>query len=260
MVAIKKKPNPRSPNMPLDDALARALKVYQAEGRHSAPNEVVMKHLGYNGKNGAALQAVASIRYWGLVERPRDGQLMVSKTFEDFQFTPDPAHKQELLIGFLKSPPLYAELLEKYADRLPSDGNLKFDLIQRGFDPAAADTVVGIFKRSVEFVRYYDVVGQPKGQVESVVEKTTEDIVTEGGDIRPQVAPVGQELPRYQFSGVSGSHLDEGMDRVPVKLAGGRRAFLEIPTPFYLADKERLKAYIDFHLADDEDVPQTDGK
>jgi hypothetical protein len=37
-----------------------------------------------------------------------------------------------------------------------------------------------------------------------------------------------------------------------VRLDQSRRAWLEIPTPFYEADKKRLKAQIDLLLTDDE--------
>jgi len=40
---------------------------------------------------------------------------------------------------------------------------------------------------------------------------------------------------------------------VPVRLSGGRRAWLEIPSPFFVAGKRRLKAQIDLLLADDDD-------
>jgi NAD(P)H dehydrogenase (quinone) len=42
-------------------------------------------------------------------------------------------------------------------------------------------------------------------------------------------------------------------DRIPVRLTAGRKAWLEIPTPLYVADKERLKAQIDLLLAEDEE-------
>lgn len=42
-------------------------------------------------------------------------------------------------------------------------------------------------------------------------------------------------------------------DRIPVRLSAGRKAWLEIPTPFYAADKARLKAQIDLLLAEDEE-------
>lgn len=42
-------------------------------------------------------------------------------------------------------------------------------------------------------------------------------------------------------------------DRIPVRLTAGRKAWLEIPTPFYAADKARLKAQIDLLLAEDDE-------
>jgi hypothetical protein len=46
--------------------------------------------------------------------------------------------------------------------------------------------------------------------------------------------------------------LDAGTDSIPVRLSGGRKAWLAIPTPFYADDKLRLKAQIDLLLAQDE--------
>jgi len=40
-------------------------------------------------------------------------------------------------------------------------------------------------------------------------------------------------------------------DKIPVRLSEGRKAWLVIPTPFYEADKLRLKAQIDLLLTED---------
>jgi hypothetical protein len=45
-----------------------------------------------------------------------------------------------------------------------------------------------------------------------------------------------------------------GHDRIPVRLAGGRRAWLLIPHEFREADKTRLKAQIDLLLTEDEEL------
>ena len=50
------------------------------------------------------------------------------------------------------------------------------------------------------------------------------------------------------------SPVANGYDRIPVRLNGGRRAWLEIPTPFYLADKKRLNAQIELLLTEDEEA------
>lgn len=259
--SIKRKVSPRSPSLLLDEAIGRVEKMYKAEGRHPAPLEVAMKHIGYSGKNGAALQAVASLGYWGMVERPKDGFLRVTKEVEDYLFTPDERHKQDLLVHFLKKPALFASLLEQYRDRLPSDANIKYDLIQRGFIPASAESCVNVFKKSIEFSDYYGWLSRQSDRVASA--EILDEI--EGGevsdeDVLREVPDRGAEsknfLPQDKTS-ISESNLpapgvDVNIDRIPVRLAGGRRAWLEIPIPFYQADKERLKSHIDLLLADDD--------
>lgn len=43
---------------------------------------------------------------------------------------------------------------------------------------------------------------------------------------------------------------NDGDDKNPVRLTGGRKAWLIVPTPFYEADKSRLKAQIDLLLTE----------
>ena len=47
--------------------------------------------------------------------------------------------------------------------------------------------------------------------------------------------------------------VSEDLDRIPVRLPGGRRAWLFIPSPFFSGDKARLKAQIDLLLTADEE-------
>jgi hypothetical protein len=45
------------------------------------------------------------------------------------------------------------------------------------------------------------------------------------------------------------------MDQIPIRLSGGRKAWLNIPTPFYESDKARIKAQIDVLFADTDTNP-----
>lgn len=255
----KRKVSPRAPSLALDEALARVERMYKGEGRHPAPVEVVMKQIGYSGKSGPALQAIASLGYWGLVERPKDGFLRVSKEVEDYLFTPDERHKQDLLVRFLRKPALFASLLDQYHDRLPSDASIKYDLIQKGFIPGSAESCVNIFKKSIDFADYYawvrrqsDVVDSQDVSASDEVEVPSDELLREVLDVElgsrnllQQDKPVINEIP------VVLANVDSNVDRIPVRLAGGRRAWLEIPMPFYKADKERLKSFIDLLLTDE---------
>lgn len=276
---IAKRKSPRFPTLALEEAISRAEKIYKAEGRHPTAVEVMLKHLGYNSKNGASVQVIASLRYWGLIDRPKEGFLAVTKEFEQFHYAPDEKFRQKLLIGFFTSPPLFAELLTRYGDRLPSDASLKFDLIQRGFLPSAADVCLNVFKKSMEYCNYNLSANVELRSDENEGENEQAEGDEEDGpnetDLSAEVGSVpanseadtkrGGLAPRQSIdatapkgSSTVGTHLQLGdvgeMDQIPVRLGGGRRAWLVIPSPFYEADKARLKAQIELLLADDEGV------
>jgi hypothetical protein len=249
MPAVIKK-SPRAPSITLQDALERALKAYDRERLHEAPTDIVAQNIGYkNANSGTALSAIASLRYFGLLTRPRNGFLAVAKEVEAYRFSPDEKQKRQLLMGFLMAPPLYMELLQKYSSGLPSDATLKYELIQRGFIPAAAETTVAAFRHSVHFASYYDEKRSSEGpQIDGNEDDDEHEqpaIVENEYEVNGQnsSATMKSELPSY-----SG-----GMDNIPVRLSGGRKACLIIPSPFYKADKARLKAHIELILAEDEE-------
>jgi hypothetical protein len=205
----------------LSEAIEGALKIYAHDRRHPLPLDLAAQHLGYKSANsGAAVKALASIRYFGLLGRPQDGRLAVEKDVEDYHFSPDSQHREQLIRRWLLTPPVFAEVLGQFTDCLPSDATLKFHLIQRGFLPEAADALVEVLKQSVEFAQYYNTAASEENASLELI-----------------------------------SPHSSGTDRIPVRLSGGRRAYLEIPVPFLAADKERLKSQIDLILVDDDESP-----
>lgn len=152
--------------------------------------------------------------------------------------------RRELVIKWLKTPPLFVELLVKYEGGLPSDATLKYDLIQRGFNPATADACLSVFRRSVDYAHYYELQterGDILAEHEEAEEANQEDVAT------PK--DIQHESVSEKLVSISATETD----RIPVRLGGGRRAWIEVPMPFYSADKDRLKAQIDLLLTDDEE-------
>jgi hypothetical protein len=233
---IARKKSPRAPSIPLGDAVEAAIKIYDREHRHAAPTEAVAQHLGYkSANNGAALRQIASIRYYGLLERPADGQLAVSKDVESYRFAPSPEIRSELVRRWLTTPPVFAELLEKYKEGLPSDQTLRYDLIQRGFLPDAVDGVAAALRKSVEFAQYYS-----SGP-------------TDTGGANGDDSGVDLEQPRIDSQPLPPVPEIKNADRIPIRLPGNRRAYVEIPSPFYAADKERIKRQIDLLLTEEDE-------
>ena len=259
-----RKRSPRAPSLALDDAIEKAMRAYDADRLHPAPIDVVAQNLGYKSANsGSALSALASLRYYGLLERPKDGFLAATKDLEDYLFAPTPELKQRKLCGFLRSPPLFSDLLDQFPGGLPSDPNLKYELIQRGFAPAAAQAALLVFQRSIEFAGYFssndsdepvddqDEKAPPSSSLQSEAEE-------EPSEQRASPRPNGNPEGASKGPGVlEPPNLPPGIpcpgDAIPVRLPRGRRAWLVIPEKFFEADKARLKAQIDLLLTEEDD-------
>lgn len=249
-VRIVRKRSPRAPVLSLKEALDRVSKAYAEEGRHPSSAEIFAQHLGYkSAESGASKQTLAALGYYGLLERPSEGMMAVAKSFEEYKFAPSDNLRVEILKQWLRTPPVFAELLDKFQDRLPSEATLKFELIQKGFQPATAGECLEAFIESVQFVTQ---IAQSVAIDSSTVE-TEETPQPETNPGSSDHAPIA-ETNRQSMHGTKTLDFvtDEGNDRIPVRLEGGRRAWLIIPSPFYLADKRRLISQIEFLLADDE--------
>lgn len=260
-VSIIRKRSPRAPLSSLRQAVDRVAKVYEKEGRHAASADIVAQHLGYkSADNGAAKQAIAALGYYGLLERQKEGMLAVAKNFEEFKFAPDEKIRLAILETWLSTPPVFEELLGKFQGRLPSEASLKYELIQKEFSPATAAECVAAFLDSVQYV------SSAKELVSSNVNTVDVAANKEEGEVLAQsVGHVKSDSNIYDTSSMHSESKtrtavpareiveEESSDRIPVRLANGRRAWLVIPTPFYAADKRRLISQIEFLLADDEE-------
>ncbi len=247
-----RKRSPRAPTVALDQALERVLRVYEQERLHVAPVDAVAQALGFkNASNGSAAVSIASLRYFGLLERPKDGFLCVSKAVETYKYAPEEAMKKQLELEFLKTPPLYQELLAKYSIGLPSSATLKHELIQKGFLPQAVDAVLSAFLQSVSFAKYFEA-ASPIDAVEMSQDFLVNEVVPDVQELKP----TSQHNKREAQQNLPTNSLVE-MDQIPIRLSGGRKAWLNIPTPFYESDKARIKAQIDVLFADaDTDTQQ----
>ncbi|HQT32893.1 MAG: hypothetical protein ACYC39_13025 [Thiobacillus sp.] len=259
-ITVVRKRSPRAPLISLKEAVDRADKVYEKEGRHAATADIVAEHLGYkSADNGAAKQTIATLGYYGLLERPAEGMLAVTKSLEEYKFEPSEKVRTEILRKWLVTPGVFGELLEKFPGRLPSDASLKQELIRKGFKQAVADEYLAAFLESVKFV------SQAEGAVPALKSTEPEDHKTAPVMVGSSVDAVADQNMSETTTRRSGPGLrttpigtrdtlvDEDSDRIPVRLAGGRRAWLVIPSPFYEADKRRLISQIELLLTNDDE-------
>ena len=109
-----------------------------------------------------------------------------------------------------------------------------------GFTPDGAESAVNVFKESVQFVKSFN------ADIDFVANHDEADDTTD--DERTSSA----ESKMAGFSDAEAGKSKQKYDRIPVRLSGGRKAWLEVPQEFYEKDKAQLKAQIEAILCDDE--------
>ncbi|HSB96961.1 MAG TPA: hypothetical protein VLC91_10965 [Spongiibacteraceae bacterium] len=232
--------SPRFPSDSLPEAIARTSLAYEKEGRHPVPTSIFAQDLGYkDATSGSSLTALATLKYFGLVTAPARGMLAVSEDFEEYKYSEDKQTVRTILRKWLRSPALYRELLDQFDQHLPSDNAIKYQLVKMGFQGKAVDLSLRLFKESVDFAGYYDN-DEPELIIDSPPIESA-PLPNTGITIVPSPAEV--KLP--------GAVPMLNIDRIPIRLSGNRRAWIEIPTPFYEADKDIIRKHIEILVTDD---------
>lgn len=255
MTQVRKR-SPRCPSIALEEAMQRIGDLYEKENKHAVAADAAAQGLGYKDANsGAAKTMIASVSYYGLLNRGADGKLSVSSDFEKYKYAPNNDVKAKFINEWLKKPKVFGELIAKYGDNFPSDAALKYELIEMGFKPDAAEDALNVLKRSVDFVKSQggivpiaevaDDEEDPQDDFEEVAEDKA--IEEHKPDLKKQGSTAVPNLPAGDFKTVS------------VFLPEGREALLYVPRPFYKKDKVAIKRQLNALLADDEDWSDDEG-
>jgi hypothetical protein len=87
----------RSPNYPafsLPEAIARVKLIHAQEQHLAAPKEVIAKHLGYGGMNGASIKTLSAIMKYGLLEEIGSDKIRVSPLAISILYPAKPEERQ----------------------------------------------------------------------------------------------------------------------------------------------------------------------
>jgi hypothetical protein len=144
----------RSPSFPfidLREAAARARALYEAERRNPARPEVAAAHWGYSAKSSGAMQTIAALRSYGMLE----GEGMLRLTDRAVHILLDNGSSPEragLLREAALAPPVHARLWERYAADLPSDKSLaSFLVLELGFNQGSVDLCLRNYRETLAF-------------------------------------------------------------------------------------------------------------
>jgi len=154
---IIRTPRQRSPNYPaisLREAVERATKLYNADGRSGSPLEAAVKHFGFNRPHGTAMALVSALRKYGLVEVSNGRVTLTQPAVSIIVFPDDDPRKFENLRIAALAPEIYSELYNRYskAGKLPSATTLKAELeAEMKFNPRAVADFVRDFKETLSY-------------------------------------------------------------------------------------------------------------
>jgi hypothetical protein len=146
----------RSPNYPqfgLPDALDRVKRIHAAENHLAAPKDVIARHLGYKGLNGASGSVISAIMKYGLLDETVSGdRVKVSPLALSILYPSRPEEKVEAIKKGALNPPLFSEIYNEWEGAQPSDENLRSYLIRKNFASDALDRVIQSYKETMELV------------------------------------------------------------------------------------------------------------
>lgn len=147
----------RSPNFPaisLGEAIQRVRQIWDKEQQIAAPREVVAKHLGYNGLNGASLKVISALGKYGLLISAGDSHLMVSEVAMRILFPEGDGDKEAAIEEAAFRPALFQQFREEWGDRCPSPETFRSYLLRRNFAVSAVETVIGSYQATLDLVTH----------------------------------------------------------------------------------------------------------
>ena len=168
----------RSPAYPffgLGEAIKKTRDLWDAQRKGEGHLDSVVHALGYNGRNGASLRAIAALNHFGLTEESgsKDNRrLRLTDLAQDIIHLPDEDEKK---LSSLKKaalmPTIHQILWERYQSTLPSDAIIKSFLVRdKSYNESATVDVIKNYRESFNLAKLGDLVELNPGDFEDIAE------------------------------------------------------------------------------------------
>jgi anti-sigma factor RsiW len=233
----KKHRSPAYPAIGLGQAVDRVGILYRADKQHPTSIDVVTKHWEKAGM-GSAPVAVAALGYFGLLDSEGTGPgRRVHVSDLAMKILELPASSQERADGLKTAalkPGIYGELWQKYDGDLPSDDNLRSELLfERKFNQDAISPFLKAFRETVAFANLEIAGNTPDDELDVAAAQDKEE------EMVPAVS-----RPASRRSGAIVTHADMESLEIPLG-APGRVAVLSIPRPLTEAEHKYLVGFLE---------------
>ncbi|MDG0853332.1 hypothetical protein [Roseateles puraquae] len=210
--AAGKKPVGRGVSYPfisLEVAVEKARAFHREERKSAAPVSSAMRHFGYSETSSGGRQTVATLLQFGLLEdegRSENRHVKLTERALDILLAePESPARYAALREAVRMPKLYANIMAKWPDQLPSDHTLAFYL-QKEFDfnPKNIKAFIADLRASLAFARYsMSDADEPLSQDEresqsQPVEDAAEDVRPSAVNFSPKSLP--PQSPKQQLT------------------------------------------------------------
>ena len=210
------KRSPAYPVFGIEDAIRTAEVFYSHTKGHAIPASSAYEACGYAGKNGSSLQAIATLKQYGLLTTEIEDSVRQTRLTElalgILRDTRENSEERSAAIReAARAPYIMNELINQFGSDLPSDGMLETDLkLKHGYSDKAAPIVVRLLG---ENIAYCESLG--KAIVQYNEANQDDDVIRVPYEVEPdrEADPVGSDTNKPQ---------------VDMALAGGGRLVLNM--------------------------------
>jgi hypothetical protein len=168
--------SPAYPGINLETALKRAKEFHTKERRNSANVAVAVTHWGFVPTSGGAYIIVAALKSFGLFDDEGSGnERKVKLSTRGLRIILDEREDSPERAAAIKeaalAPTIHAKLWRKYGANLPSDANLRHELIfEWKFNENSVDSFIKEYRDTIRFAKLMD-----SDTISSGVKDTAED-------------------------------------------------------------------------------------
>lgn len=252
-----KKTKDRSPGFPFIDlqtAIDRARQIFDEEGRTAVPQLRIFMHWRYSEKSSGALQTVAALRSYGLLEEAGGG----SGSARQLKLTDlalrilldqreDATEREGYILKAALNPPVARDVYTKWPEKMPQDSTVNHHLVfEKKFTQSSATSATKILKQNHIFAKVsaFDSLSCPvkidSEEEYANMENTIDAPVAPRREQANVGAPSRLPAPRHNAPGTPEPEL--------VYLPDGKVFTVQFNAVPDLAAYQMLKAFVDFKV------------
>ncbi|MCV0429908.1 MAG: hypothetical protein K5905_31120, partial [Roseibium sp.] len=148
--------SPSYPSIPLEKAVELAGGIYEGAQRSHIDPETAYELMGYSGKTGASLSALAALKHYGLIEG-RSDSLRITSLGERILNPMDEDERCKALFEAGYNPTFFQELRSEFGEVIPADNVIRaLAMRKHGFSKFGADGVAKSYGETIRFLSRFN--------------------------------------------------------------------------------------------------------